>query len=124
MTSEDIKQDFESALIKHLLFKSKLRSFLYSGGQSEGPVRDPDQCGLGVWIRERRAGAYAHLKAEMTLLDRLHRQLHAEANQLMDRHRPEAPDAGQAALASLQPLADQITALLTTLQTRLQATAK
>ena len=78
MTTQDIKQDFEGALVKHLLFKSKLRSFLYGTNTAEAPIRDPDVCALGHWIRERRTGIYAHLKEEMTQLDSIHRHPRVE----------------------------------------------
>lgn len=122
MTSQDIKQDFEGALVKHLLFKSKLRSFLYGTNLAEGPIRDPDVCALGQWIRERRAGLYADLP-EMRQLDQMHRRLHEQANRLMDLRLAGQAEAGIARLAEVQPLTDQITALLTTLQARLQAQA-
>ena len=120
MTAQDIKQDFEGALVKHLLFKSKLRSFLYGTNIAEPPIRDPDICALGQWIRERRTGAYALLTKEMTELDTLHRQLHKGANRLMNLRQSGQPEAGIMGLADLQPLIDQITNLLTILQVRLQ----
>lgn len=122
MTSQDIKQDFEGALVKHLLFKSKLRSFLYGTNLAEGPIRDPDVCALGQWIRERRADLYADLP-EMRQLDQMHRRLHEQANRLMDLRLAGQAETGIARLAEVQPLTDQITALLTTLQARLQAQA-
>lgn len=121
MTAEDIKQDFEGAMIKHLLFKSKLRSFLYGTNTAESPIRDPEVCALGQWIRERRSGAYAHLTADMTQLDNLHRRLHESANHLMDLRLSDQGDAGIAGLAYVQPMADQLISLLTRLQARLQA---
>lgn len=124
MTAEDIKQDFEGALVKHLLFKSKLRSFLYGTDTAEGPIRDPEVCALGQWIRARRAGAYAHLAEEMAQLDRLHRRLHEGANHLMDLRQNDEAEAGIAGLSFVQPLADQLTQLLTTIQARLQAEAR
>ena len=120
MTAQDIKQDFEGALVKHLLFKSKLRSFLYGTNTAQAPIRDPEVCALGQWIRERRAGIYAHLTHEMSRIDTLHRQLHETANRLMDLRQAGQLDAGIAGLADIQPLADELTQLLTTLQTRLQ----
>lgn len=124
MTTEEIKQDFEGALVKHLLFKSKLRSFLYGSTIAEAPIRDPDVCALGQWIRVRRTGAYAHLAAEMTALDRLHRTLHQEANHLMDLHVAGEAEASTVGLTQLQPLTDQVASLLTFLQARLQAEAR
>ena len=72
MTADALKQDFESALVKHFSFKAKLRSFLYGNSNEQGPLRDPDQCSLGQWISERLHGAYRHLP-EMRELDQQHR---------------------------------------------------
>ena len=95
MTETDIKQDFEAALIKHLGFKTRLRSFLYGNATAEAPLRDPDQCLLGVWLHERRQGAYATLPLLIDL-DREHRRIHAEANKLMDLRLAGRPDEAQA----------------------------
>jgi hypothetical protein len=85
MTREDLKQDFDSARIKHVHFKSKLRSFLFGNGGGEGPLRDPEQCGLGAWIagRLRGAGVYARLP-EARQFDQQHVLIHKEASRLMD----------------------------------------
>ena len=119
MSSEAIKQDFESALVKHLAFKAKLRSFLHGNGNEEGPLRDPDQCGLGKWITERRLGSYAHLP-EMQELDHCHRTIHHKANRLMDLHLAGQRDAALAGFADVQHTADYIVLLLQTIETKLR----
>ena len=121
MTAQDIKQDFERALVKHLLFKSNLRSFLYGTNTAEAPIRDPEVCALGQWIRERRTGAYAHLKEEMRLLDHHHRRLHEAANHLMDLHLAGKAEAALTGLTDLQPLINRIANQLTTLREQVQA---
>jgi Chemoreceptor zinc-binding domain len=118
MTNE-LKQDFESALIKHLLFKSKLRSFLYGSGTSEGPIRDPQQCAFGHWIRDRALRDYQHLP-ESRELDRVHVQIHEQANRLMDLHQKGDRETALAGLAAVEQLADHITSLLRTMEERLR----
>ena len=115
MTETDIKQDFEAALIKHIGFKTRLRSFLYGNASAEAPLRDPDQCLLGIWLHERRHGAYAH-RPLMADLDREHRRIHAEANKLMDLRLAGRPDEAQAGFAAVQERANHITRLFDTLQ--------
>ncbi|RZK14481.1 MAG: histidine kinase, partial [Hymenobacter sp.] len=110
-------QDFESALIKHLAFKARLRSFLYGNSASEGPLRDPDQCVLGRWIAERRQGDYRQIP-EMTDLDRQHRQIHVEANRLMDQYQAGHQAEAQAGFAEVQRTADYIVQLLQTIENR------
>lgn len=117
MNPEAIKQDVESALVKHISFKARLRSFLYGNNSAEAPLRDPDQCGLGKWITNRRLGAYAHQPA-MRELDQQHRLIHQQANHLMDLHLAGQRDEALAgfregptradALVLLQTLADKL----------------
>jgi len=119
MTSEAIKQDFESAMVKHLAFKARLRSFLYGNNNSEGPLRDPEQCTLGQWITERRREAY-RLIPEMNDLDQQHRYIHQQANELMDQFRRGQEVQAQAGFANVQRTADHITALLQTIEAQVR----
>lgn len=114
-----IKQDFESALVKHFSFKARLRSFLHGNGHEEGPLRDADVCSLGQWIAERRRGAYQHLP-DMRTLDQLHRLIHTEANRLMDLHLAGRREEAQAGFGEVQTLADDLLALLQTMEAKLR----
>ncbi|GAA3949441.1 CZB domain-containing protein [Hymenobacter algoricola] len=115
----ELKQDFETAMVKHLLFKSKLRSFLYGTNLAEGPIRNPDQCGLGIWIQSRRQRFAGNLP-EWAELDRIHRQLHLEANRLMDMRLQGHAEAAIAGMDDIKYLVDQVTALLRTLEDKLR----
>ena len=119
MSPEAIKQDFESATVKHLSFKAKLRSFLYGNNNAEAPLRDPDQCGLGKWITSRRLGDYAHI-AEMRELDQEHRLIHQQANRLMDMHLAGQRNEALAGFKDVQTRADHIVTLLQTIETKLR----
>jgi hypothetical protein len=121
MTSEELKRDFESAHIKHVLFKSKLRSFLFGSGGAEGPSRDPEQCGLGLWIadRMRGSGIYAHLP-ESRQFDRQHILIHDEANRLMDLHQSGHTEEAIAGFGPFQAIADEMVALLRTIEAKLR----
>ena len=125
MNTEEIKRDFESAIIKHVHFKSKLRSLLFGGGGSEGPARDPEACGLGQWIAERMRGTgpYAHLP-EARRLDHQHVLVHQQANRLMDLHRAGQEEEALAGFADLQLVADEIVTLLRTMEARLRTGAE
>ena len=124
MTKEELKRDFESAHIKHVHFKSKLRSFLFGNGGAEGPLRDPEQCSLGLWIasRMRGTGAYAHLP-EARQFDRQHVHMHQEANRLMDLHVSGQSNESGVGYVPLQAIADEMTALLQTMEVRLRTQA-
>ncbi|WP_165963487.1 CZB domain-containing protein [Hymenobacter radiodurans] len=117
---EDLKQDFEMAQVRHLLFKSKLRSALYGSGTDEAPIRDAQVCALGVWIRERALITYAHLP-ESRELDKVHQQIHQEANRLLDLHQQGKVEQAIAGLTSVQGYVDEITRLLRTMEQKLRA---
>ena len=124
MSTEELKQDFESARIKHVHFKSKVRSYLFGNGGETGPLRDPELCSLGQWVAQklRGRGPYAHLP-EARQFDQKHILIHAEANRLMDLH-----DAGNANQISadytvLQRLADEMVVLLQTMEAKLRTEA-
>ncbi|GAB3850626.1 hypothetical protein GCM10028822_16250 [Hymenobacter terrigena] len=124
MTTEDLKQDFDSARIKHVHFKSKLRSFLFGNSGDEGPLRDPEQCGLGQWIanRMRGAGAYAHLP-EARQFDQQHVLIHREASRLMDLYLAGHVQEAGAGYVPLQAIADEMMSLLQTMETKLRTKA-
>ena len=124
MTIEDLKRDFESAHIKHVHFKTKLRSSLFGNKGNEGPLRDPEQCSLGQWIasRMRGAGTYAHLP-EARQFDRQHLLIHKEANRLMDLHTQDQTSEASAGYAAVQVIADEMVALLQTMETKLRTQA-
>lgn len=119
MSPDAIKQDFESAVVKHFSFKARLRSFLYGNGKEQGPLRDPDQCGLGQWIAERSRGDYKHVP-EMRELDALHRLIHQQANRLMDLHLAGRRDEALVGFGGVQTLADRIQHLLQTMEAKLR----
>jgi hypothetical protein len=119
MSPEAIKQDFESALVKHFSFKARLRSFLYGNASAEPPLRDPDQCTLGQWIANRRQGAYAKVP-EMRALDHEHRLIHQRANALMDLRLAGRQDEALAGFREVQMQADQVVLLLRTIEDKLR----
>ena len=124
MTNEELKQDFESAHIKHVHFKSRLRSFLFGNGGAEGPLREPEQCSLGLWIadRLRGTGAYAHLP-EARQFDQQHVLIHREANRLMDMHQAGQVEEAMAGFGPLQGIANEIVVLLRTMEAKLRREA-
>lgn len=124
MTPEELKQDFDSARIRHVHFKSRLRSFLFGNGGAEASLRDPAQCSLGLWIADRMRGngVYAHLP-EARQLDRQHELIHQEANRLMDLYLAGKVEEAGAGYVPLQAIADEMTSLLQTMETKLRTKA-
>ena len=125
MTNEELKRDFESAHIKHVHFKSKLRSFLFGNGVQEGPLRDPELCGLGVWIAERMRGTgpYAHLP-EARQLDQQHVLVHQQANRLMDLHQQGQVDKAIEGFGPVQTITEGMVTLLKTMEAKLRTGAE
>ena len=125
MTNEELKRDFESAHIKHVHFKSKLRSFLFGNGVQEGPLRDPELCGLGVWIAERMRGTgpYAHLP-EARQLDQQHVLVHKQANRLMDLHQQGQVDKAIEGFGPVQTITEGMVTLLKTMEAKLRTGAE
>ena len=122
MTTQEIKQDFESALIKHMHFKSRLRSYLFGNTQHEGTLRDPEQCSLGQWVAARVRGPYRHLP-EARLFDQRHQDIHVVANRLLDLYQAGETEQATAGLAEMQGIADEMVTLLQTMQARLRTGA-
>ncbi|WP_426492875.1 CZB domain-containing protein [Hymenobacter sp. 102] len=117
--TDELKQEFDAARIKHLLFKSKLRSFLYGSNTAEAPIRDPQQCSLGHWISQYLLSRYGFLP-ESQQLDEVHNRIHLEANRLMDVAQRGQRDEAIDGLAEINRLADQITQLLRTLEEKIR----
>jgi hypothetical protein len=117
--TDELKQDFDSALIKHLSFKSKLRSFLYGSGTSQTPIRDPNVCSFGQWINTKVLKEYGHLPTSHEL-NRVHIRMHQVANRLMDLLQQGQQDQAIAGLAEVDQIADHITQLLRTMQQQLR----
>ncbi|MCA8831321.1 CZB domain-containing protein [Hymenobacter pini] len=116
---DDLKQEFDAARIKHLHFKSKLRSFLYGSSTAEAPIRNPQQCSFGQWIAQYLLARYAHLP-ESQQLDQVHDQIHQEANRLMDMVQRGQRDEAISGMAEINQLADQIIRLLRTLEEKIR----
>ncbi|MCC3157308.1 CZB domain-containing protein [Hymenobacter sp. 15J16-1T3B] len=120
---EDLKREFDAARLKHILFKARLRSFLYGADGEEGPVRDPDECSLGHWIRDVALARFGHY-LEAQQLDQLHRRVHEEANRLMDLHQAGHADEALRGLRATNPLTDEVLRLLNTLEHKLRKEAR
>lgn len=119
---EDLKREFDAARLKHIMFKARLRSYLYGSGDGPRPVRDPDECPLGQWIRDVALVRFGHLP-ETLELDVLHRRIHLEADHLIDLHRAGRVDEAQRGLRLTNPLTEEVLRLLSTLERKLRTGA-
>ncbi|WP_165903697.1 CZB domain-containing protein [Hymenobacter gummosus] len=120
---EDLKREFDTARLKHILFKARLRSFLFGAGGNEAPVRDPDECSFGHWIRDVALPRFGHYP-EARQLDDAHRRVHHEANRLMDLHLAGQTEEAMRGLRAANPLTDEVLGLLNTLEHKLRKEAR
>jgi predicted RNA polymerase sigma factor len=116
---EDLRREFDAARLKHILFKARLRSFLYGSGTAEEPVRDADICALGQWISTVALPQFGHLP-ETQQLDRVHRQVHVQANTLLDLYLAGRTDEAQRRLRETNAITDEVLKLINTIELKLR----
>ncbi|WP_400193838.1 CZB domain-containing protein [Hymenobacter sp. B81] len=111
MTHDDLQREFNTARLKHRVFKAKLRSFLYGSGTDEQPIRDAQVCSFGQWLLQVGLPQLGHLPA-MQQLERVHTAMHATANRLLDLHQAGQAEAAVAGLSEVDRIAEQMMSLL------------
>ena len=109
--------DFQQLRIKHILYKSKVRSMLYGGAFDEaffsksGPV--------GVWFSTVGQVRYAN-ESEMGQLAKVHRELDATTMELYRLYRDGKIDQAHDGLRDIEKQSDQFLSLLSTMEQRLK----
>lgn len=116
---EDVQQAFGAARLNHILFKTKLRSFLYGSGTDEASLRDADVCALGQWITTVALPQFGHLP-KVHQLDRVHRRVHSEDNVLLNLYKSGQTEQAIEQLPSMLKITDEILQLLNTLERKLR----
>lgn len=108
--------DFQQLRIKHILFKSKVRSALYGGTldteffSPKGPVN--------TWFNTIGLSRYRHL-AEMQQLLQIQQELNAMANGLIGLYRSGRIEQAYDGLDKIESMSDNFTAILNTLEGKL-----
>ncbi|HYH15236.1 MAG TPA: PAS domain-containing protein [Flavisolibacter sp.] len=108
---ENIHLDFEHAKVKHLLFKSKLRSILYGGTEDETPILSSKECTVGKWIYSHALKAYGYIP-EMVELEKVHAEIHVVAQQLLDLYKEGKVSAARIGLTNMEKVAERLINLL------------
>ena len=111
----DLKYVFESARIKHIVFKSKVKSYLYGSDTPLEPILNHRQCSFGQWIYEFGLTRFSHLP-EMHQLEKVHRDIHDHATQLVNLKQANRTEPALAGLPQLELLAGNILRLLRQIQ--------
>jgi hypothetical protein len=116
----DLKQEFESAKIKHIVFKSKVKSYLYGSDTPLEPIINYRQCSFGQWIYDIGLTRFNHFP-EMHQLEKVHREIHEYAAQLVNQKQSGRSEAALAGLPHLEELAQNIVSLLERIQQKAEA---
>lgn len=111
----DLKYVFESAKIKHIVFKSKVKSYLYGSDTPLEPILNYRQCSFGEWIYEVGLTRFSHLP-EMHQLEKVHRDIHDHAINLVNLKQGNQTEIALAGLPQLEVLANNIVKLLQQIQ--------
>lgn len=116
---QNIHLDFEKARIKHLLFKSKLRSLLYGAVEDDKPIISHTDCAVGQWIYTHALGAYGHIP-EMLELEKVHTEIHTVARQLVKLYKEGKVSAARVGLSNIDNIADKLIKLLSNIEKKVE----
>lgn len=111
----ELKYVFESAKIKHIVFKSKVKSYLYGSNTPLEPILNYRQCSFGQWIYEVGLTQFKHMP-EMHQLEKVHRGIHEHAIHLVTLKQKDNIESAIAGLPELEFLAANIVQLLEQIQ--------
>lgn len=110
-----IKYEFESATVKHILFKSKVKSYLYGADTLLEPIVNYQVCSFGQWIYEKGLPLFGQLP-EMQELEKVHKEIHDFASYLVKLKQENQTEAALDELGTLESKANEIFTLLKIVQ--------
>ncbi|PKV75845.1 histidine kinase [Pontibacter ramchanderi] len=108
--------DFQQIRIKHILFKSKVRSVLYGGALDS--VFFSDAGPISHWFLQVGKVKYGN-EPELYSLQKTHSDLLSNANQLFSLYRNGSIDQAHAGMKDIEKLSDRFQELLTQMEKRL-----
>lgn len=106
-----LELDFEQARAKHLLFKTKLRSYLYGIPIDETALVNYTLCEVGQWIYGHALEKFGHIP-EMQELEKVHKKLHIYTSELVDLYKKGKIENAREGLGTIELIASNLTALL------------
>lgn len=112
--------DFQQIRIKHILFKSKVRSVLYGGAHDS--VFFSDAGPISHWFLQVGKVKYAN-EPELSSLQRTHSELLLSANQLFSLYRSGSIEQAHAGMKDIEKLSDRFQDLLSQMEKRLSLRA-
>lgn len=112
--------DFTLAKTKHLVWKTKLRSFL-DGKESlsEAQVVSHTDCDLGKWLHFEGIRTYGTIP-EMRELEKTHIELHAVVKKVVQLKKQGNTVQAEAELRKVEPISQRIIALLNTIEQKIK----
>ena len=110
-----IKHEFESATVKQILFKSKVKSYLYGSETNLEPIVNYRVCSFGQWIYEKGMPLFGKLP-EMQELEKVHKEIHDFASELVKLKQENQTEKALDQLPKLETLANGIFDLLKKVQ--------
>jgi hypothetical protein len=110
-----IKHEFESATVKHILFKSKVKSYLYGSDTDLEPIVNYRVCSFGQWIYDKGMPLFGELP-EMQELEKVHKEIHDFASYLVKLKQENQTEKALNELPQLEIKANEIFTLLKTVQ--------
>jgi len=112
--------DFERVKLKHLLFKTNLRSILYGIPADETTVISHEACAVGQWIYTYGLGKYGHIP-EMHDLERVHRQMHTYAATLISLYKNDEAEKAREGLHTIELMAANLLTLLSLVELKVKS---
>src|SRR5687767_7017504 len=110
-----LKHEFESATVKHILFKSKVKSYLYGSSINLEPIVNFRVCSFGQWIYDRGMPLFGYMP-EMQQLEKVHIEIHDFASYLVKLKQENQTEEALNKLPQLEILANGIFDLLKRVQ--------
>jgi hypothetical protein len=107
--------DFQQARVKQVLFKSRLRSVLYGVREAEASLFSPTDSPLGQWIQTVLKPSQGP-RPEVREAERLLQQMLHTGQDLTTRYQRGQIEEARAGLDQINKQADQIDAVLLSLQ--------
>lgn len=109
------KLDFQQALIKQVLFKSRLRSILYGVRPADDSLFSPEGNPLSQWLHEVMIPRYGYLVEVNTMEDVLQQMLET-GHRLVRQYQQGRIQEAREGLSQIDRYSDQITNLLRSLE--------
>lgn len=116
----NISLDFQQAKVKHLQFKSNLRSILYGASNiDENPILSHYECTVGKWIYDYALGKYGYLP-EMLALEDVHADIHKKAKELVNLYKHGDVLEARNGLTEMEQIADKLVNLLALIEIKIK----